>query len=151
MTSVMAWRIPKSYNKIMPTTINKKLEHRRIRREKNTIDVMIKLYCRDHHDHHGANGHTDKYKDTLCPDCLELRDYAHMRLDRCRYQQMKPTCGNCPIHCYKPSMKETVMDVMSYSGPRMTLRHPYLALMHLFDNFRKPPEKPLRPTKQNSF
>ncbi len=134
---------------IMPTTINKKPEHRRIRREKNTIDVMIKLYCRDHHDHHGANGHTDKYKDTLCPDCLELRDYAHMRLDRCRYQQMKPTCGNCPVHCYKPSMKEKVMGVMSYSGPRMTLRHPYLALMHLFDSFRKPPEKPLRPTKQS--
>ncbi|KKL92946.1 hypothetical protein LCGC14_1879630 [marine sediment metagenome] len=125
---------------IMPTTINKKPEHRRIRREKNTIDVMIRLYCTDHH------GTIDE----LCPDCSELRDYAHMRLDRCRYQQMKPTCGNCPIHCYKPSMKETVMDVMSYSGPRMTLRHPYLALMHLFDNFRKPPEKPLRPTKQNS-
>ena len=99
---------------------------------------MIGLYCSDHHNTSGE----------LCPDCSELLDYAHMRLDRCRYQEKKPTCGNCPVHCYKPSMKERVMCVMRYSGPRMTLSHPYLALMHLFDGFKKAPEKPVRPAKK---
>ncbi len=117
-----------------------KREHKRIRREKHTIDAMIGIYCRDHHD----------TSDTLCQDCSEFRGYAHMRLDCCRYQEKKPTCGNCPAHCYKPTMKEKVMEVMSYSGPRMTLRHPYYALMHLFDSFRKPPEKPASRTKETT-
>ncbi len=113
-------------------------EHKRIRREKNTIDAMIGIYCRDHH---GTSGE-------LCADCTELREYAHLRLERCRYQEKKPTCGNCPVHCYKPSMKERVMEVMSYSGPRMTLRHPYFALMHIFDGFKRAPKKPATRTKE---
>ena len=126
----------------MPNKIDK-IEHRRIRREKHTIDAMLGIYCRGHHKHHGIGGE-------LCPDCAELRGYAHMRLDRCRYHEKKPTCGNCPAHCYKPSMKDRVMQVMRYSGPRMTLRHPYYALMHLFDGFKKAPEKPASRTKQTT-
>ena len=106
-------------------------EHRRMKREKNTISAMVGIYCRNKHGI--APGE-------ICHECAELLSYAHMRLDRCRYGHRKPTCGNCPIHCYKPSMKERVMEVMSYSGPRMALRHPCYALMHLIDGFRKPPE-----------
>ncbi len=131
----------------MPDKIEK-TEHKRIRREKNTIDAMIGLYCTDHHGNHDIGGHSDKNSLGLCQDCAELRDYAHLRLTRCRYQEKKPACGNCPVHCYKPSMKEHVMQVMSYSGPRMTLRHPYFALMHIFDGFKKAPEKPAARTKE---
>jgi hypothetical protein len=111
--------------------MGRKKEHGRMRREKRTIEAMLRIYCRDHH---LASG--------LCTECSELLEYARRRLDGCRYQEKKPTCGNCPVHCYKPSMKEKVMDVMRYSGPRMTLRHPYYAFMHLIDGFRRPdPEK----------
>jgi len=107
-------------------------QHPRISREKRTVEAMLRIYCRDRH---GTRG-------PLCEDCRELLYYAQARLDRCRYGGGKPTCGNCPVHCYKPSMKAKIVDVMKYSGPRMALRHPYYALRHFMDGFVKPPEMP---------
>ena len=107
-----------------------KRESRRIRREKNTITDMLRIYCRAHH-----GGH-DESPNKLCAECEDMLAYAHRRLQHCRYGASKPTCGNCPVHCYKPDMKERVMKVMAYSGPRMTYKHPYFAFMHLVDSFR---------------
>lgn len=42
--------------------------------EKQTVGLMIELYC---HGHHGTRGHT------LCPDCEALRSYADARVDHC--------------------------------------------------------------------
>jgi hypothetical protein len=50
----------------------------RIRREGKTIEAMIGIYCRGHHDTGGKE---------LCPDCAALREYARMRLDRCPFQE----------------------------------------------------------------
>jgi len=100
----------------------------RIKREKKTIDAMIHLYCRKHH---GTS-------DELCPECAELYDYAMLRLSKCPFQENKPTCGKCLVHCYKPDMKTKVTTVMRYSGPRMLLHHPLLALHHVFDGRKKP-------------
>jgi hypothetical protein len=55
------------------------------------------------------------------------------RLDRCPYFPNKPTCANCPTHCYKPDMREQVRAVMRYAGPRMLIKHPILAVFHLID------------------
>jgi hypothetical protein len=41
-------------------------------------------------------------------------------------------------------MRETVREVMAFSGPRMTARHPILALCHLLDGLREPPPHPKR-------
>lgn len=106
----------------------------RMARERRTIDAMIALYCRDH------NGGTG----SLCPDCLELMEYAHARLSKCPFQASKPTCAKCPIHCYRPAMRERVRAVMRYAGPRMLYRHPILALWHMLDGLRKPPPLPRR-------
>jgi len=100
----------------------------RIIREKKTIDAMIHLYCRKHH---GTRGE-------LCPECNELHEYAMLRLSKCPFQENKPTCGKCLVHCYKPDMKKKVNKVMRYSGPRMLLYHPILALHHVFDGRKKP-------------
>jgi hypothetical protein len=102
-------------------------ESRRIKREKKTIDSMIRLYCRNQH-RHGK---------TLCADCRGLLDYSMKRLDRCQFQEKKTTCANCNVHCYKPSMREQVKKVMRYSGPRMIYFHPVLALLHFIDGFQK--------------
>ena len=88
---------------------------------------MIAIYCRAHH---GTAGE-------FCPECRELADYALARLDRCPFGADKPTCGNCPIHCYKPAMKAKARSVMRYAGPRMMLRHPILALRHWIDGLRR--------------
>ena len=106
----------------------------RMRRESKTIEAMIRLYC---HDHHGSKGE-------LCPECRELLDYVLVRLDRCPFEENKPTCAKCPVHCYQPGMREKVRVVMRYAGPRMLYRHPVLAVLHLIDGFRKTPDSPRR-------
>ena len=52
-------------------------------------------------------------------------------------EEDKPTCANCPIHCYKPVRKEQVKRIMRYAGPRMLLRHPILAITHQLDGLRR--------------
>jgi predicted amidophosphoribosyltransferase len=110
------------------------LKTARTRREWKTIRAMIALHCRDQH--RPENG--------LCGGCRELEEYAARRLERCPYGETKPTCVNCPIHCYQQTMRERVRVVMRYAGPRMLLRHPYLALMHVVDGRRKAPDRPAR-------
>lgn len=107
--------------------------HPRIERERKTVEAMIRLFCRDRH-----GGGLEP-----CPTCEELRIYAGKRLEACPYDGDKPTCAYCPVHCYKPSMREQIRDVMRYSGPRMIWRHPVLAVLHLLDSRRKAPARPV--------
>ncbi len=94
---------------------------------------MIRLYCAGHHGTAGG----------VCPTCGELLDYARGRLDRCPYGEAKPACNQCPIHCYQPARRERMREVMRYAGPRMLLRHPWLALVHLWkERVRRRPAGP---------
>lgn len=93
----------------------------RIEQEKATVRQMIEIYC------HGKK-HVSKW---LCEDCSALLDYAYQRLDHCKFGENKPTCKKCPIHCYKPDMKEKMREVMRYAGPRMMLYHPIAAIRHI--------------------
>ena len=113
-------------------------EHHRIKREKKTIKEMIKLYCKAHHE----------TKEGLCQECTDFLEYAMIRLDKCPFQQNKTTCAKCLIHCYKPDMKEKARTIMRYSGPRMLLHHPGLAIHHLLDG-RKDPKK-AKPIKRTA-
>lgn len=88
--------------------------------EKNTVETMIRMYCRAHH---GG--------EELCPACSELRGYAFERIGRCPHGSDKPRCDRCTTHCYKPEMRESIRTVMRYSGPRMMLHHPVMAVRHL--------------------
>jgi Nitrous oxide-stimulated promoter len=96
-------------------------QSRAIIREKRTVDAMVRIYCAEHHD--DANG--------VCPSCRDLLAYAHQRLDRCRFGAAKPACNSCPVHCYQAARREQMRVVMRQAGPKMLLRHPWLALVHL--------------------
>ncbi|MDH3787023.1 MAG: nitrous oxide-stimulated promoter family protein [Xanthomonadales bacterium] len=101
----------------------------RLKREHQTLVCMTHIYCDHHHqDHHGSE---------LCEDCARLMTYARKRLEKCPYGVNKPTCANCPIHCYKPVQREMARNVMRFAGPRMTWRHPWRSLTHLFDKMRR--------------
>lgn len=102
----------------------------RLGREWRTMVAMIQIFC---HGRHRTTG------TALCPECRELQDYAEARLRRCRYGAEKPTCANCPVHCYAPAWRERIRTVMRYSGPRMLWRHPVLALRHTLDGRRATP------------
>ena len=84
------------------------------------VEEMIRLYCK--HNHHA---------DDLCPECKELAEYAKLRSEKCPFMKEKTFCVNCKVHCYKPEMREKIRTVMRYSGPRMIIYHPILALWHL--------------------
>ncbi len=93
-------------------------------REKKTVALMIRLYCRKKH---GA-------KNVLCPDCKELSEYAAMRSDKCPFMESKTFCSNCKVHCYKLDMREKIREVMRFSGPRMILYHPIMAVRHVIES-----------------
>ena len=96
---------------------------RRIRRELETVQIMIGMYCQGQH----------QTRDALCAACQALWDYAQQRVDGFRFRDEKPTCASCAVHCFKPVMREQIRQVMRYAGPRMALRHPILAIFHLLD------------------
>jgi len=110
--------------------------HPRMKREQKTVENMVGIYCRDHHHTKGEHP-TRGYK--LCHKCKELVEYARFRLKNCPFQENKTTCGNCPIHCYKPKLRENIRKVMRYAGPRMIWHHPLLAIGHMIDGLKKEP------------
>jgi Nitrous oxide-stimulated promoter len=104
-----------------------------LRREQRTIEAMLHIWCEAHPLHvlarHGE----------LCMGCGALFEYASYRLFKCPYGEAKPTCRKCRIHCYSRDRREQMHEVMRFAGPRMLLRHPFLAIQHLRDDKRTAP------------
>ena len=93
----------------------------RLAGERSTVRKMIAIYCRDQHGRGSG----------LCEACEALHAYAMERLDRCPFGPGKSPCSKCPVHCYRPEMRERIRDVMRYAGPRMWLRDPLATLRHI--------------------
>lgn len=92
-------------------------------KEQKVVYEMIALYCRKNHPGLGGDG--------LCPVCQNLLEYSVAQSNRCPFMEQKTFCSNCRVHCYKPEMRERIREVMRFSGPRMLLCHPGLAVWHL--------------------
>ena len=91
----------------------------RIDREKRVVAIMIDFYCK--RSHHGS---------TLCNDCKYLRNYALFRLEKCVFENEKPACSVCKVHCYRTEMRENIRKVMRYSGPRILYAFPIHYIKH---------------------
>ena len=91
----------------------------RIEHEKQVIGLMIRLYCQK------KEGNKE-----LCPECKALLEYADKRLEHCKFGERKTTCRLCPVHCYKPDMRQRMRDVMRWAGPRMILYNPMEVIKH---------------------
>jgi hypothetical protein len=98
----------------------------RISREKKTVKIMIEIYCRGHHSNESV----------MCEKCWRLYEYALGRVDKCPFNEQKPVCGKCSVHCYKPERRRDMRSVMRHSGPRMLLSHPVFGIMHIIDRFK---------------
>lgn len=99
-------------------------------REKQTVSLMITLYCRKNH---GT-------KHCLCAECSALDTYARQRIEKCPFMETKTFCSNCKVHCYKSAnpeigaeMREKIRAVMRFSGPRMIFHHPIMAVRHVIE------------------
>lgn len=95
----------------------------RLARERETLRVMLGIYCRARHG--GGRG--------LCARCQTLRRYSEERVERCPFGDGKPTCANCPVHCFRQDEREAIREVMRVTGPRMLWWHPVLTLFHFLD------------------
>ena len=100
-----------------------KIESKR-EREKRTVSLMIRIYCKKKH---GT-------KKGLCSECEALDTYARMRSDKCPFMETKTFCSNCKVHCYKADMREKIRAVMRFSGPRMIFSHPIMAIRHVIES-----------------
>ncbi|MDE6361410.1 MAG: nitrous oxide-stimulated promoter family protein [Clostridia bacterium] len=90
------------------------------------VNLMIRLYCRKKH----------KSKNRLCDECAQLAEYAKARRENCPFGDQKSFCSNCKIHCYKPSMREQISQVMRFSGPRIMFYHPVVACKHISETMK---------------
>ena len=93
----------------------------RIEREKAVVCRMIELYCKHHLK---LNDVPEEYR--------QLAEYACKRLDYCKFGNKKTACKKCPVHCYAPSKREQIRNVMRWTGPRMLIYSPIEAIRHLF-------------------
>lgn len=98
----------------------------RIEREKQTVEMMVRFYCKCHH----GTG------DELCSQCAALLKYACARLDHCPKGDQKSSCRKCDIHCYSPENRARIREVMRYVGPRMLFYHPVAAIRHLLSELK---------------
>lgn len=130
------------------TAKSSKGERKRLR-EQETVSMMIRLYCRKNHwkgsrqlwksndnNGSGSSGH-GKGQDYLCPECRELLVYAEKKIQRCPFMENKTFCSNCRVHCYQSEMREKIRDVMRFSGPRMFIYHPFMAVHHMWCTLRE--------------
>lgn len=66
-------------------------------KEMRTVYEMIHLYCRKKH----------KEKE-LCPECLDLYEYAKMRIEKCPFMETKTFCSQCKVHCYRKDKRKQI-------------------------------------------
>lgn len=99
----------------------KNIEKKRLLEQK-VIGQMVKIYCKKKH---------KMKKGILCADCKEALEYAIVRIERCPHMVTKTFCSICKTPCYKPEMRLKIKDIMRFSGPRMIIYHPIIAIKHL--------------------
>lgn len=93
--------------------------------EKDTIEFMIKLYCKKKH-----------HQKSLCTQCEEIKDYAFSKIDKCPFIETKTFCSSCKVHCYQKTYREQIRVIMKFSGPRMLLYRPRMAIAHILNTKR---------------
>jgi len=93
----------------------------KIKKEKATLEKMILIYCEKKH---------TSSENLLCTECHSLLQYSNQRLENCQYGEDKPTCRKCPVHCYRPTMRNEIRSVMRFSGPRIVFRAPVEWIRH---------------------
>jgi RNase P subunit RPR2 len=99
------------------------------------IGTFVEVYCSGKH--RGADRSQTTLPNgmgvrTICPECAAFLEYAIEKRLKCPLEAEKPTCKHCRIHCYDPTRREKVREIMSYSGRRLVLRGRLDYLWHYF-------------------
>ena len=100
---------------------------------------MIELYC---HHHLGQDTMPEQYE--------RLAEYACQRLDHCVYGEEKTPCEDCPSHCYEPTQRKLLQEVIHWAEPRMIIYSPKDAIRRLVQKFSPKPDDTTLPAETNN-
>ena len=124
------------YPGMASATVNPSIE---LTRDLKTLALFIDLYCRYKHADcprdavdlrtHNVSAIAGK-SIVLCPECTKLLTHAFVKRSHCPMHP-KPMCKHCPSHCYHPSYRAQIREVMKFSGRKMLLSGRLDYLFHL--------------------
>jgi len=95
-----------------------------VRRDVEVLSGMVNIYCSQKHEgrekkllHAGGKvgRNVNSLSVQLCEECGRLLLYAVGKRIICPHDP-KPSCKNCPSHCYSDSNRDKIRDVMRFSG-----------------------------------
>lgn len=98
-----------------------------LRRDLKTLAWFIRIYCDHKHAEAAKTLVTLKIHDvqaiagrplSLCEDCSKLLTHAFVKRTHCPMVP-KPACKHCPSHCYHPTYRAQIREVMRYSGRKL--------------------------------
>jgi hypothetical protein len=104
-----------------------------------TLALFIDLYCRYKHPDSPRRelqllthdvGLIAGKTIVLCPECTKLLAHAFVKRSHCPMHP-KPMCKHCPSHCYHPTYRAQIREVMKFSGRKMLLSGRLDYLFHL--------------------
>ena len=108
-------------------------------RDLKTLALFIDVYCRYKHAETERKAVDLRTHDiasiagktiVLCPECTKLLTHAFVKRTHCPMNP-KPMCKHCPNHCYHPSYRAQIREVMKFSGRKMLLGGRLDYLFHL--------------------
>jgi predicted amidophosphoribosyltransferase len=95
-----------------------------LQKDLKQLALFIQIYCRHQHaaaDKRAVSLHTHDVRNiagrdvVLCAACTKLLAHACVKRTHCPYDP-KPMCKHCPTHCYHPTYRAQIRDVMKFSG-----------------------------------
>lgn len=111
-----------------------------LNRDLKTLALFIRIYCENKHPDqpksparlhtHDLQAITGRASIELCPACSKLLMHAFVKRSHCPMNP-KPACKHCPSHCYHPTYRAQIREVMKYSGRRLLLSGRLDYLFHL--------------------
>ncbi len=129
----------------MPDSFAERMSKRGVRADTRLLGDFTAIYCRGKHREaarsrlasEGADaGVYGRRVPVVCDECASLLRYAERRRAMCP-KDPKPFCSDCDTHCYKPGMRDTMREVMHYSGPRSMFRgYAIQGIRHLIQSRR---------------
>lgn len=105
-------------------SLSRSIEDKALQRDLRLLADFINIYCK--HRHIDAPKapvdlkNFDVNMPSLCPTCTKLLAHALVKRSTCPLDP-KPACKHCPQHCYHPTYREQIREVMKYSGSRLVL------------------------------
>ncbi len=112
---------------------------RHLRRDLKTLARFIAVYCEHRHGDRPKEPARLATHDVegllrgpvpLCDECRKLLAHAFVKRTNCPMDP-KPACKHCPNHCYHPTYRARIREVMKFSGRKMVMSGRLDYLFHL--------------------